>query len=485
MIRTRFAPSPTGYLHVGGLRTALFSYLWAKKNKGQFILRIEDTDQKRLVPGAVAKLVKVLNLMGLAPDEGLCAPGKEKGKFGPYIQSKRLKNYQKAALELVQKGKAYYCFCSSQRLEKLRAKQQADKQVPKYDGFCRALSDAEVKSKLSKKQKAVIRFKLPENQTVLASDLIHGEIKVATSDLDDFILLKSDGYATYHLANVVDDHHMQISHVIRAEEWLPSLPKHILLYQAFAYPIPTFVHLPLLLNPDRSKLSKRQGDVAVEDYLQKGYLPQALINYCALLGWNPGGEKEIFSLSELTQLFSIEKINKSGAIFDIQKLNWFNAAYIRQIIQSGGADYKNLLKETAKFLGAKKSQTAALLKLFGQRLEKLSDLSVQANFLWKLPSYQGNLLIFKKSDLAKTKLGLNQSLQELTNIKSKDFDAHHTFAALEKVVKDNNLTPGDVFWPIRVAVSGLEKSPAPSEIMEFLGDKESIKRIKQALAKLK
>ncbi|PWB38256.1 MAG: glutamate--tRNA ligase [Parcubacteria group bacterium] len=483
-IRTRFAPSPTGYLHIGGLRTALFSYLWARKNKGSFILRIEDTDQKRYVKGAVDLLIKSLINVGLQPDEGLVAPGKERGKFGPYIQSQRLKIYQKSAQDLIHKGLAYYCFCSSQRLEKLKREQQDRQEMPHYDGRCRALSETEIKKNLAQNRSAVIRFKIPPVEKIVVKDLLHGEITVSPRDLDDFILLKSDGYATYHLANVVDDVGMKISHVIRGEEWLPSLPKHILLYQAFGYKAPEFVHLPLLLNPDRSKLSKRQGDVSVEDFIGHGYLPSALINYVALLGWNPGTEREIFSLTELSQEFSLKKLNKASAIFDVQKLNWFNAEYIRKIIKAGGKEYADLAAYSVRFITKMPERAKDLLRLFGSRLSRLNELDILSAWLWKLPKYDRKLLIFKKSTKDKTELGLKLALDKLSSLDPKKWTQDNIFSALENIVKENNLAPGDVFWPVRLAISGQEKSPSPAEILEFLGAEESLARLQKALSLL-
>lgn len=484
-IRTRFAPSPTGYLHIGGLRTALFSYLWAKKNKGTFILRIEDTDQKRYVAGAVDKLINTLMAVGLTPDEGLIAPNKEKGKYGPYIQSARLDIYKKNIDQLINSGDAYYCFCPPERLTLLREEQQARKEMPHYDGQCRHIDTAEAKNKIKQGESAVVRFKITAVDKITAHDLIYGDISVKPEDLDDFVILKSDGYPTYHLANVTDDHFMKISHVIRGEEWLPSLPKHILLYQALKYDLPEFVHLPLMLNPDRSKLSKRQGDVAVEDYLTKGYLPAALINYVALLGWNPGTDKEFFNLDELTKEFSLKKINKASGIFDIQKLNWFNAEHIRQIIAHGGQNYKQLASEAKTYLPKHQDKIEAILKLFGSRINRLDELSDLSAFLWELPDYPDKLLIFKKSSFEQTKLGLNQALLVLDKINQNKWVQDHLFQALDDVVKGQKLAPGDVFWPIRCAVSGLEKSPSPAEILEFLGKEESLLRIKVALKKLK
>lgn len=471
-IRTRFAPSPTGYLHIGGLRTALFNYLWAKKNKGEFILRIEDTDQQRLVEGAEEKMITTLQKLGLKIDGHILR------------QSDRLALYQKAAEQLLKSKHAYHCFCSADRLNKLREQQQANKQVPKYDGHCRSLSQDEVKEKIAAGEKHVIRFKIPEQQIIKAQDIVYGKISVKSEDLDDLVIIKSDGFPTYHLANVVDDHDMKISHVIRGEEWLPSLPKHILLYQALKYEPPHFVHLPLLLNPDKSKLSKRQGDVAVEDFLAKGYLPEVLINYVALLGWNPGTEQEIFSIAELIKEFSLEKINKSGSVFDINKLNWFNSEYIRLIVQNKGTSFDNLVKYLEQYIPEHPDRVADLLQLFGSRLNYLSEIKTLSQFLFKLPDYTGDLLIFKKSTLAKTQEGINLALGVLGKIEESHWQQDKINQALQTIGEKHKLSPGDIFWPVRVALSGLEKSPSPVEILEFLGKKESLARINKAIRKL-
>jgi len=468
-VRTRFAPSPTGYLHIGSLRTALFNYLWAKKNNGQFLLRIEDTDQARLVEGAQENLIKILQLFGLTFDN-----------IKPMVQSTRTKIYQEFAQKLVEEHKAYHCFCSSERLDDLRKTQSETKQVPKYDGHCRNLSVEIVETKLKAGEKAVIRFKMPENKTVEMHDEVYGDIKVKTEDLDDFVLLKSDNFPTYHLANIIDDHEMEISHVIRADEWLASLPKHLLLYQAFGWQAPTFVHLPLLLNPDRSKLSKRQGDVAVEDFVKKGYLKEAILNYVALLGWNPKDEREFFTLEELVANFSLEHINKTGAIFDLQKLNWFNASYIRE------NKSPEILAQAFSFLPENLSdeQKHKIFKLFSSRLDNLSQLESVASFVWQLANYDKAMLIFKKSDLEKTKTGLNISFAFLNDLAESAWQEETLRQDLNDLIARNNLTAGDVFWPIRVALSGLEKSPSPTEILEVLGKEESLKRIQLAINKL-
>ncbi len=325
-IRVRFAPSPTGYLHVGGLRTALFNYLFASSNNGKFILRIEDTDRERFVPGATENLISTLNKMKLTYDEG---PQKA-GDFGPYFQSKRTEIYKKYANKLVEENKAYYCFCSPERLEKSRERQLRNKETVMYDGKCRNLSPDEVTEKLENNVPHVIRAKIPKTGKTIYYDKVRGKVEFDNSEVDDQILLKSDGYPTYHLANVVDDHLMKISHVIRGEEWVTSVPKHIFLYDALGWEHPKFVHLPLLLNPDKSKLSKRQGDVAVEQYLEKGYLPDAILNFVALLGWHGPDDKEIYSMKELEKVFSLKRVKKAGAVFDREKLKWMNGQYIRK-----------------------------------------------------------------------------------------------------------------------------------------------------------
>jgi len=313
-VRVRFAPSPTGYLHVGGLRTALFNFLFARHSGGKFILRIEDTDRARYVEGAVDNLINTLRWAGLDYDEGPSAGG----ELGPYVQSERLEIYDEHVRILLESGAAYRCFCSPERLETMRKEQEKKKLQPKYDRTCLRLSPKEIEDNLTANKPFVVRMKVPDDATIRFSDIVRGEVEFSTERVDDQVLLKSDGYPTYHLANVVDDHLMKISHVIRGEEWLPSTPKHVLLYEAFGWEMPVFAHLPLLLNPDRSKLSKRQGDVAVEDYRDKGYLKEALVNFVALLGWNPGDAREIFSLKELEKEFSLDKVNKSGAVFNVE-----------------------------------------------------------------------------------------------------------------------------------------------------------------------
>ncbi|MFA5091995.1 MAG: glutamate--tRNA ligase, partial [Candidatus Paceibacterota bacterium] len=335
MIRVRFAPSPTGFLHVGGLRTALYSELFARKNGGVFILRIEDTDQARTVEGGIENIIRTLDWADIHTDEGpyLDKRGKlrEKGDCGPYIQSQRLDIYRKYADELLANGRAYRCFCSEETLAAMREKQQADGGRTMYDGRCCGLPEAAVAEELRKGTPHVVRLRVPDEGVTAFDDEIRGRVEFANEQIDDQVLLKSDGFPTYHLANVVDDHLMGVTHVIRGEEWCPSTPKHILLYEAFGWRAPVFAHVPLLLNPDKSKLSKRQGDVAVEDYRGKGYLPEALVNFIALLGWNPSADREIYAKEELTAEFDLRKINKGGAVFNIEKLDWMNGEYIKKM----------------------------------------------------------------------------------------------------------------------------------------------------------
>ena len=325
--RVRFAPSPTGYLHIGGLRTALYNYLFAKNQNGKLILRIEDTDRKRFVEGAVENLIDTLNWAGIHFDEG----PEMGGECAPYLQSERLDIYKELVEKLVSEGKAYYCFCTPERLEKLKEEQQKLK-LPqaKYDKHCLHLSKNEIDEKLNSNIPYVIRLNVKPDQKIIFNDVIRETVEFDTNNIDDQVLLKSDGFPTYHLANVVDDHLMEITHVIRGEEWLSSTPKHVILYDYFGWEKPVFAHLPLLLNPDKSKLSKRQGDVAVEDYREKGYLKEALINFVALLGWNFGDDKEFYEMDELIEKFSLERVHKAGAVFNLEKLNWLNYEHLRR-----------------------------------------------------------------------------------------------------------------------------------------------------------
>jgi len=470
---TRFAPSPTGYSHIGGLRTALYAYLYARQNKGDFLLRIEDTDRSRYVAGAIEDIIEVLENLGIKPDNEL------------YRQSDHLDIYKNKAEELVKQDQAYYCFCSAERLIKLREEQVAKKQPPGYDGRCRSLSAEQVENYLRINKSHVIRFKTPHHQIVEFNDVVHGPVKINTENIDDQVLIKSDGYPTYHLAVVIDDHKMGITHVIRGEEWLPSTPKHVLLYQAFSWPLPSYVHLPLLLNKDRSKLSKRTGDVAAKDYLEKGYLPTAIINFIALLGWNPGTDKEVFSLAELLKEFSLKKINKSGAIFDITKLNWFNQTYLQQLDQQSFyqlsqawlANHEPNLVADYNQVVARASQTR--ISNFSEIPEIFSHIFVDEF------TYPTQELIFKKSDKISTTKGLTTATAVLEKIANDDWTVSKLELVLNNLVIEQQLGNGDVFWPIRYALSGKTKSESPVELLTELGKDKSLLRINKAISLLK
>lgn len=497
-VRTRFAPSPTGFVHIGSVRTALFNYLFAKKMNGTLVLRVEDTDQSRKVDGAVENMVKVMKTLGINFDEGpiLNEAGHldEQGEFGPYTQSQRLSKYESYAQDLLAKGLAYYCFCSAERLDELRKEQMALKQPAMYDRHCRKLSSEEVQTKLAEFQAAnhrpVVRQAIPEQGSTVVHDLVYGDITYEHATIDDQVLLKSDGFPTYHLAVVVDDHEMQISHVIRGEEWLPSTPKHVLLFQAFGWEPTLYAHMPLILNPDKSKLSKRQGDVAAEDFLQKGYLPEALVNFVALLGWNPKTEQEIFSMEELIAQFDLEKINKSGAVLDMAKLEWMNGMYIRS-----KAD-EEILQLTSPLLegsGVKLSDfpqefLLSVIKIEKERLKTLNQITEQTNFYFSQPEYDGSMLVWKKADSADAKAKLIAIKEFIATWPETDFEISSIEEKLKQWISDQGFDTGSVLWPLRVALSGLERSPSPFELIWVLSKSGGIgnitSRLDAAISKL-
>lgn len=487
-VRTRFAPSPTGYVHLGSLRSALYEYLFAKQSGGDFFLRIEDTDQSREVAGAVENLLKVLKWAGIEPDEGIilnsAGEASEKGKYGPYTQSQRLELYQKYAQELISKGMAYYCFCTPERLDVLRREQEVAKKPTRYDGLCKKLSDDEIKAKIDRGDRYVIRMKMPKNRQIEFIDLIRGRVVMNSEELDEQVLMKSDGFPTYHLAHIVDDHLMKTTHVIRGEEWLPSTPKHLVLFEYFGWKAPTYAHLPLILNPDKSKLSKRQGDVAVEDYRDKGYLPEALINYVALLGWNPGTEQEIFSLKELIKHFSLAKVHKAGAVFDVIKLDWMNGEYIKKLSPKKFVELAMPFLE--KNLGEIKNQELAekVLLLEQERVNKLSEAGDSMGFFFtdKL-EYPAEMLVWKKSNREKTFENIELLINELTQVS--DWSKANLESYLLKMIKDRGLTNGEMLWPLRVALTGLEKSPPPFDVASIMGKTQSLERLNIAKNKLK
>ena len=517
-IRVRFAPSPTGYLHVGGLRTALYNYLFAKKHGGVFALRIEDTDRSRYVEGAVEKLIESLKWADLEYEEGIFLQNQkskiknqniidsknypdtiEVGEYGPYAQSERLELYKKYAEQLVAEGKAYYCFCEPERLEEMREKQQAEKKAPMYDRYCVTnLSSEEINQKLKDNCPAVIRLKVPRGEEIIFEDMVRGKVSFNTNTIDDQVLLKSDGYPTYHLANVVDDHLMEVTHVIRGEEWVPSTPKHILLYKAFGWETPIFAHLPLLLNPDKSKLSKRQGDVAVEDYLAKGYLKDALINFVALLGWNPGkgSTQEIFSMDELIKQFDFSHVHKAGAVFDLKKLDWINNQYIKKL------SIDELYSQTLPFLEKKEWFMALdekykseeylkkVLTVERERLNTLAQAGEDNQFFFGNISYDVSMLKWKEMDNAALKKSLEISKHILEEMDGNAWELENLERKLLDTAEENyknadgKIDRGALLWPLRVALTGAQKSPSPFEVAWVLGKDEAIRRINDAIEKI-
>lgn len=496
-IRTRFAPSPTGYVHVGNFRTALFAFLFARHNQGVVVLRVEDTDQTRKTEGAMENMLAVMAKMNVEFDEGaLLENGSlvQTGEYQPYIQSQRLEIYQEHTKQLVAAGKAYYCFCSNERLDELRKEQTALKQPPMYDRLCRKLSTEEVAAKLAEfeaaGQRPVVRQAIPETGQTELHDLVYGKIVYEHALLDDHVLLKSDGFPTYHLAVVVDDHLMSITHVIRGEEWIPSTPKHILLYQSFDWDVPLFAHLPLILNPDKTKLSKRQGDVAVEDFLNKGYLPEALVNFVALLGWNPKTEQEIFSLQELIAQFDLAKVNKSGAVFDIEKLNWMNGMYIREKTSEQLLDLLKPYLEQSRVATKDYSNEflLAVVNIEKERLKYLSQITEQTGFYFQQPEYDAEILVWKKADRADAKNKLTAVATFLESLPDNEFETAILEEKLKAWITEQGFDTGSVLWPLRVSLSGLAKSPSPFELAACLhkngGKANVLSRISAAIEKL-
>ncbi|MFA5886940.1 MAG: glutamate--tRNA ligase [Patescibacteria group bacterium] len=472
-IRLRFAPSPTGFLHIGNLRSALFGYLLAKSWGGKFILRLEDTDQKREVAGAAASLIAILQWIGVKFDEGYGTGG----QYGPYVQSERLNIYHKLIDQLLKEKKVYRCFCSEERLKEMRDRQIAQKQAPRYDRACRELSSEEGERRIKAGEQFVIRQKMPLSGEVLVFDELRGEIKFSAADLDDHVLIKSDGVPTYQFANIVDDHLMAISHVTRGDEWLPSYPKNILLYEAFGWTPPKFIHLPLILNKTGGKLSKRQGDVFVEQYKDKGYLPEAIINFCVLLGWHPKSDKELWSLSELKKEFSLAGLGASPAVFDAEKLDYYNGYYLRQkSLPELSALCRPYLENAGRAITNEK-QLEKFVSLAQDRLKKLNEIVELTDFLYSLPSYEPQLLSWKTQTLETARANLQEIKRELEKIAASDWRKENLEKIILTWIKDGNRKNGDYLWPLRVALTGLKNSPGPFEVADALGKLESINRL--------
>ena len=476
-VRVRFAPSPTGYLHVGGLRTALYNYLFARKHKGSFILRIEDTDRNRFVEGAVENLLRTLRWAGLTFDEGPDVGGDR----GPYIQSERLALYKEHAEQLVRDGKAYYAFDTPEELEAMKAEQEQRRLTPKYDRRALRLSPGEIEQKLADGVSHVVRLKVPDDAMIVVDDVIRGRVEFASGMIDDQVLLKSDGFPTYHLANVVDDHLMGVTHVIRGEEWLSSTPKHVILYGGFGWEMPVFAHLPLLLNPDRSKLSKRQGDVAVEDYMQKGYLPEALLNFIAFLGWNPGDDREIFSLDQLVEEFSLERVGKSGAIFSLEKLNSVNKQYIRTASEASLVDAIRPRLTAHGLTLPDERYLSGVIGLMKERVTTIEEFITGCTYLYRDPAaYEDDAR--KKSwkpESAGYLRAVSAALDALVQFGAGDIEG-----CVRSVAEQSGVGTGKVIHPLRLAVSGSAKGPGLFEMMELLGKTTCLRRIDRAVTTL-
>lgn len=476
MIRTRFAPSPTGYMHIGNLRTALYEFLIAKSQGGKFILRIEDTDQARYVEGATDIIYKTLEMSGITHDEGPDIGG----DYGPYVQSERKNDYIDYAKQLIEKGEAYYCFCTKERLESLRSEVNGE-QITHYDRHCLHLSKEEIEENLKNNVPFVIRQKIKEGSTTF-HDEVYGDITVDNAEMEDQILIKADGYPTYNFANVIDDHLMNITHVVRGSEYLSSTPKYNLLYEAFGWDIPTYIHLPAVMKDQHNKLSKRNGDASFQDLVAKGYLPKAIINYIALLGWSPSVNQEIFTMDELIKTFDIKGLSKSPAIFDIVKLTWMNGEYIKAL------DPEEFYTMAEPYLKKSVKSNVDLKMLAGfiqTRIGTFEDIAEMVDFVDTLPEYSIDLYTHKKmktnpeisAESLKLSIPFLKEIGEWTN--------ENLYAQLVELAKANEMKNGQILWPIRTALSGKPTSPCgASELCVLLGRDETIKRLEQGLAML-
>lgn len=477
-VRTRFAPSPTGRMHVGNLRTALYEFLIAKHEGGDFILRIEDTDRERYVEGAVDIIYRTLEQTGLIHDEG---PDKDKG-FGPYVQSERQASglYMKYAKQLIESGNAYYCFCDKERLSELKTSVGEDgKEITVYDKHCLHLSKEEIQANLDAGKPYVIRINMPTEGTTTFYDELYGEITVENKELDDMILIKSDGYPTYNFANVIDDHLQEITHVVRGNEYISSSPKYQRLYEAFGWKSPKYVHLPLITDEEHKKLSKRSGHSSYEDLVEQGFLPEAIVNYIALLGWSPEDNREIFSLDELIEAFDYHKVNKSPSVFDIQKLKWMNGEYIKAMDNDTFYEIAMpYIKEAIK----KDLDLKKILDMVKTRIEVFPEIGAMVDFFEELPEYSADMYTHKKM-----KTNTDNSLEVLKELlpsleKTDDYSVDGLHELVFEYIGKKGCKNGQALWPLRTAVSGKQMTPAGAfEIMEVIGKDESIKRIKKGI----
>ena len=473
-IRTRFAPSPTGYMHIGNLRTALYEYLIAKANGGDFILRIEDTDQKRYVDGATDIIYSTLKLVGMNWDEGPDIGG----NFGPYVQSERKPLYAEYAHKLVELGGAHYCFCSADEADE----QKDDQTNTKFDDPCKKLSLEEAKKRIANGEPYVIRQTINKKGTSIFKDVVYGEIEIDYDELDEGVLLKSDGFPTYNFANVVDDHLMEITHVVRGNEYISSTPKYNLIYEDFGWTPPVYVHVPQVMKDAQHKLSKRNGDASFQDLVAKGYLPDAILNYIAMLGWNPGTEQEIFSLDELKRVFTAERLNKSPSIFDITKLTWMNGCYIRNL---SAEEFHALAKPYYEKCLTRDVNLEFLSSVLQKRVETLAEICPQIDFVENVAEYDNALYQNKKmktdEQIAKTSLTLSLDALEKTDVWTNE----NLFDVLKAVAENNGLKNGQILYPVRIALSGKETTPGgATELAVVLGKQETLSRIRTAIEKL-
>ena len=478
-VKTRFAPSPTGRMHVGNLRTALYAYLIAKHEGGKFMLRIEDTDQERFMEGALEIIYRTLAKTGLVHDEG---PDKD-GGVGPYVQSERQAQglYLKYAKKLIEQGDAYYCFCDKERLESLKT-EVAGKEITVYDKHCLHLSKEEIEANLAAGKPYVIRINMPTEGTTTFHDELYGDITVENNELDDMILIKSDGYPTYNFANVIDDHLMGITHVVRGNEYLSSAPKYNRLYEAFGWEIPKYIHCPLITNEDHQKLSKRCGHSSYEDLLDQGFLTEAIVNFVALLGWSPSSDNEIFSLEELVKEFDYHRISKSPAVFDMVKLRWMNGEYMKKMDDD---KFYELALPYLKEVITKDLDFHKIAAMVKTRIEVFPDIKDHVDFFEKVPEYETSMYVHKKMKTnEETSLQVLREVQPLLEAQE-DFSNDALFEMLSAYAKEHGYKVGYVMWPIRTALSGKQMTPAgATEILEVLGKEESLVRIQAAIDKL-
>ena len=479
LVRTRFAPSPTGYLHLGGLRTALYTYLFARREGGKFILRIEDTDQEREVPGAIEKIYSSMKAAGLSYDEGPDVGG----DYGPYIQTQRRHLYLPYAQELVERGGAYYCFCTKERLDQAREQAEKEGKTFKYDKHCLHLSKQEVQRRLDAGEPYVIRQNVPLEGRAGFDDVLYGHVEVDCSTLDDNVLIKADGLPTYNFANVIDDHLMGITHVMRGTEYLSSAPKYNLLYASFGWTPPLYVHLPVVMRDATRKLSKRYGDPSFEDLLEMGYLKDAIINFIALLGWSPRSEREFFTLKELEECFDLEGLNKSPSIFDMDKLTWFNAEYMRRLsfeeFLSLATPWMERVLDPAKF------DLRRLAELLQARTEVLNRIPGMIDFLAEMPPFENELYTHKKmkTDPQIARTALANIRPVLAQVKDWSESALHD--AVMAAIPPMGMKNGQVLWPLRIAISGKASTPGGAiEIAYLLGREETLRRLDASLARL-